>query len=110
MEFFGLVAEWIKSKRRVNLYSEEQEQILRELEEEVRLAEAGESNLPNEYMVGPSYSSSTFSPAASGASVRKYTTKVGVNKLGMPYFETLEKRLEQEEEEFFSKEDFDIKE
>ena len=60
-----------------------------------------------EYMVGPSYSSSTASPAASGAPV---VGKVGVNKMGMPYFESLATRLGIEEEEFFSKEEFDIEE
>lgn len=89
------------------LYNEEQLLALRQVENEALLREAEGDRIPEAQMVGPSYGSSTSSFPTSGSRV---TARVGLNKLGMPYFESIESRLQMEEEEFFKKEDFDIEE
>ncbi len=94
----GMIGSFIKKKQLVGLYSSEQIEILRDLEnhymrEEIVREEMG--------LVGPSGSSSSWSPQA-------VTAKIGINKLGTPYFESLERRLDIEEEEYFKEEEFDL--
>ena len=88
---FRALLEKFKGKK-AHLYSADQMRVIRELEDHYM-------NEDEEMMVGPSYASSSISPAASGISIH----------LGTPYFESLEKRLDIEEE-FFKKEEFDIEE
>ena len=89
----GLIGSFIQKKKMVGLYSPAQMQVLQELEDHYMREEMG--------LVGPSGSSSSWSPQA-------VTAKVGINKLGTPYFESLERRLEIDEEEFFTKDEFDL--
>lgn len=115
----NMVTNFFEKKGMLGLYSQDQINSLREVqdhymrdmeEEEDRLTlmeGSVEGQIENDIMVGPSYSSSTWSPPASGG---KVTAKIGLNKLGMPYFASLEKRLGIEEDEFFKKEEFDIEE
>jgi len=118
MNLIDYVKKFYTKRFGTNLYSEAQAEIIREFEEETQLMEGsvqgqieGDILVGPSYrglgIVGPSYSSSSISPAASGGRV---TAKVGLNKLGMPYFESLERRFDIEEEEFFKKEEFDIEE
>ncbi len=107
----GMIGSFIKKKQLVGLYSSEQIEILRDLEnhymrEEIVREEMG--------LVRPSGSSSSWSPQAvtsgssSSWSPQAVTAKIGINKLGTPYFESLERRLDIEEEEYFKKEEFDL--
>jgi len=57
--------------------------------------------------------SSTSSSSSSSSDGRRWdvidsvTARVGINKLGTPYFASLEKRFK-EEQEFFTEEEFDV--
>jgi len=98
---FGLgiveaIGNFIKKKKLLGLYSEDQIHALRELQDHYMTEEE------SEFTVGPSSGSSSWSPPASGGRV-----------LTSEYFHGLEERLEKlgiEEEEFFKKEEFDIEE
>lgn len=93
----AFIGDFVDKKKALwgSLYSDDQLRAFREVDDHNRYME-----------VGPSSSSSSISPATSGSSI----AKVGLNKMGMPYFEKMEERLGIEEEEFFSKEEFDIEE
>jgi hypothetical protein len=91
------VTTFYEKNKLIGLYSQDQINALREVQD------LEEAYVPSTFS---SSASSTFSPAASGVRFPERKAK----NLDMPYFETLEKRLGIEEEEFFKKEEFDIEE
>jgi hypothetical protein len=99
MNLIDYVKKFYTKRSGTNFYSEA---AIRELEE-VLMEGSVQGQIEEDIVVGPSYSSSSISPAASGGRV---TAKVGLNKLGAPFF----RKLDIKEEEFFKKEEFDIEE
>jgi len=79
----GMIGEWVNNRQ---LYSEEQLRTFREMQPHYR-----------------DYSSMSMSWYSSSASSTRRQ-----NNLGTSYFDSLEKRLEPEKEEFFKKEEFDV--
>ena len=100
----GLISSYLEKKQIIANANLRNSAEVRSLEAEYhRMLLAGGED---EYEYSSSASQHSSSVSSSEQEEEEVTAKIGINKLGTPYFASLEKRVKGNE--FFSKEEFDV--